>query len=127
MTTSKITVAEALRRIEKGEGLEGVLVDFDQIKVEALNVMKLAKHGIEVPEEAIYYDDESIEYDEEFEGERERIDYDPVEEMEAELEVKIRLRKEIKTWVESQEIELSELIEELINQTFKTQKILTKK
>ena len=65
---NKISVSEALRKLENGESIAGCTIDFDRIKVEALDVMKLAKGGIFVPEEAIYYDDDNIEYDEDFEG-----------------------------------------------------------
>ena len=48
------------------------MIDFDRIKVEDLDVMKLSKGGIVVPETAIYYDDDDIAYDEDFEGDRVR-------------------------------------------------------
>jgi|GEM_PF-1797362 len=48
--------------------------DFDRIKVEALDVMKLSKGGIVVPETAIYYNDDDIANDEDFEGHSIRID-----------------------------------------------------
>lgn len=41
MTSNKISVAEALEKVESGHSLEGFFIDFDHIKVEALDVMKL--------------------------------------------------------------------------------------
>ena len=64
----KLSVSEALRKIQAGESLNGCSIDFDRIKIEALDVMKLAKAGILVPEEAIYYDDADVVPDEDFEG-----------------------------------------------------------
>ncbi|MFM8362957.1 MAG: hypothetical protein ACKOA4_09685 [Haliscomenobacter sp.] len=63
-----LSVAEALRKIQAGESLNGCSIDFDRIKIEALDLMKLAKAGILVPEEAIYYDDADVVPDEDFEG-----------------------------------------------------------
>ncbi len=68
-----ISVSEALQRIAAGQPVSGYTIDFDRIKIEALDVMKLAKAGFEVPEEAIYYDDDDIAYDEDFEGDWQRV------------------------------------------------------
>lgn len=124
---NKLSVSEALAKIDAGEELEGYNIDFDRIKVEALDVMKLVKHGIKVPEEAVYYDDEATEYDEEFEGDWERIDYDPTEESELAAEIKITLNKEIKTWIESKGIKLDALVEDLLDNFYRTQKLIPKK
>lgn len=75
MTHHKISVSEALQKLEAGESLRYYSIDFDRIKVEALDVMKLSKGGIVVPEAAIYYNDDDIVYDEEFEGDWVRVDH----------------------------------------------------
>jgi hypothetical protein len=124
---NKLSVSEALARIDSGEELEGYTIDFDRIKVEALDVMNLVKHGIKVPEEAIYYDDEATQYDEEFEGDWERIDYDPTKEPGMSAEIKITLRKELKNWIESKGIKLDDLVEDLLDNFYKTQKLIPKK
>lgn len=71
---NKLSVSEALARIDAGERVEGFTIDFEHIKIETLDVMKLVKHGIKVPEDAIYYDDDATQYDEEFEGDWNQID-----------------------------------------------------
>lgn len=63
-----LTVSEALERARKGESLSSCSVDFKAIKVEALDAIQLNKAGLQVPQEAIYYDDDAIAYDEDFEG-----------------------------------------------------------
>lgn len=69
-----ITVSEALQMIKSGETLTGYSVDFENAKVEALDVMKFTKAGIDVPENVIYYgDDENIAYDEAFAGDWKKI------------------------------------------------------
>lgn len=124
---NKLSVSEALARIDAGEELEGYNIDFDRIKVEALDVMKLVKHGVKVPEEAVYYDDEATEYDEEFEGNWERIDYDPIVEQKVSAELKITLKKELKNWIEAKGIKLDDLVEDLLDNFYKTQQLIPKK
>ncbi len=123
---TKISFSEALKKIEAGEQISDYAVDFARIKVEALDVMKLTKAGVHVPEEAIYYDDEDIEYDEEFEGVWTPIDADPLMKMEKETEIKIQLKSEVKKWIESNNIRLDELVESLLDSFYHTQKTISK-
>ena len=122
-----ISVAEALAKIEAGQSLEGYSINFGRIKVEALDVMKLSKAGIDVPEESIYYDDDDIAFDEAFEGHWERIDYDPIQEAELQTEVKIKLKQDIRQWIESKNIKLDKLIENLLEGFYQTQKRISEK
>lgn len=125
-TTNEISVSEALRKIDLGESIKAYTISFDHIKVEALDVMKLAKNGIVVPEEAIYYDDNGIVMDDkDFAGEWERIDYDPAVQN-SPVEVKINLKKDVKNWVESQNIQLPELLEDLLDGFYRTQRLISK-
>ncbi len=123
---TKISVSEALKKIELGEQISGYSIDFERIKIESLDVMKLSKAGVSVPEKAIYYDDESIVYDEEFEGDWVEIDGDPLMKMEGETEIKIQLNSEVRKWIESKNIQLDELVENLIDSFYNTQKVITK-
>lgn len=123
---NKLSVSEALAKIEAGEVLNGYTIDFEHIKVEALDVMKLVKHGIKVPEAAIYYDDDATQYDETFEGDWERIDYDPVQSQEAAAEIKITLNNEIKNWIDTKGIKLEKLVKDLLENFYKTQKLISK-
>jgi len=123
---NKISVGEALKKIDKGLSLSEYAIDFEHVKVEALDVMKLAKNGVQVPEEVIYYDDEAIQHDEAFDGEWQHINYDPVAQVSEATEVKITLKKEVKNWVESQNIQLEQLIENLLDNFYQTQQLITK-
>jgi len=127
MTNNNITVSEAIFKIESGKSLEGYSINFERIKVEALDVMKLSKAGIKVPEESIYYDDDDIAFDEEFEGNWERIDYDPIEEAKLQTEVKIKVKQDIRQWIESKNIKLDKLIENLLEGFYQAQKRISEK
>ncbi len=101
MTNHKISVSEALQKLESGESVSNYSIDFNRIKVEALDVMKLSKGGIVVPEAVIYYDDNDIAYDEDFEGDWVRVNA-PANAKQT--EVKIVLKDDISQWVESKNV-----------------------
>ena len=123
MTNHKISVSEALRKLEAGESLSGYSIDFDRIKIEALDVMKLSKGGIVVPESAIYYDDDDIAYDEDFEGDWVRVDTAT----KSKTEVTITLQDDIKQWVEENNVQLDQLIEKLLDGFYRAQKMTSEK
>ena len=123
---AKISVAEALQKVESGESIQKYSIDFNRIKIESLDVMKLSKGGVVVPEDAIYYDDKDFEQDEDFEGDWVRIDADPIIEGKLQTEVRIALKKDIKQWVDSNHIKLDILIEQLLDSFYTTQKMVSK-
>ena len=88
MASKSITVTEALKRIEDGEKIEGITIDFKNTKVKALDAFKLGKSGIEVPDEVIEYDDADIAYDPDFDDYKwERTDIDPISDLKEKLTV----------------------------------------
>lgn len=60
-----LTVKEAVERVNNGGNLKGVVLDKSTIQqVNVRDAMVLARGGIVIPEQNMYYDDEDIEYDE---------------------------------------------------------------
>ncbi len=53
MTNSKISVSDALKKLELGQPISDYSIDWDRIKIESLDVMKLSKAGVVVPKEVI--------------------------------------------------------------------------
>lgn len=123
MANHKISVSEALRRVETGESVRDCSVDFEQVQVEALVAFKLGKAGIEVPETAIFYDDDDIAYDEAFEGDWVRVDTLPSDK----TQVRITLQDDLKEWVQENNVPLEHLIEQLLDGFYRTQKMLVRK
>jgi|GEM_PF-347444 len=65
MTMKVLTVKEAVEWVNSGNNLEGVILDESTIKqVNVRDAMILARGGIVIPEQNIYYNDDEIEYDE---------------------------------------------------------------
>lgn len=124
MVRNKISVSEALQKLEAGQSIGDYSIDFDRIKVEALDVMKLSKGGVVVPEEAIYYNDDDIAYDEDFEGDWVRINTPAGT---TKTEVKIVLPDDIRQWIESNNVNLDHLIENLLDRFYHNQKMESKK
>ena len=120
----KISVSEALQKLESGESVSDYSIDFNRIKVEALDVMKLSKGGIVVPEAAIYYGDDDIVFDEEFEGDWVMVNTSANSKQ---TEVKIILQDDIKQWVELNNVQLDHLIEKLLDGFYRTQKMVSEK
>ncbi|MDO8366913.1 MAG: hypothetical protein Q7T20_08965 [Saprospiraceae bacterium] len=124
MTNHKISVSEALQKLESGESVSNYSIDFNRIKVEALDVMKLSKGGIVVPEAVIYYDDNNNAYDEDFEGDWVKVNA-PAKAKQT--EVKIVLKDDISQWVESNNVQLDHLIEKLLDGFYRAQKMVHEK
>ena len=60
-----LTVKEAVERVNRGDNLEGVVLEERTIKqVNVRDAMILARGGIVLPEQNIYYNDVDIEFDE---------------------------------------------------------------
>lgn len=121
---NKISVSEALQRIEAGQPISDYTIDFDRIKVEALDVMKLAKAGFEVPEEAIYYDDEDIAYDEAFEGNWQRVPTGNPPTSTQQTVIKIAVPEDMRQWIAVNHVDLDQLVTKLLDSFYRTQKLV---
>ncbi|MEZ4958932.1 MAG: hypothetical protein R2830_03880 [Saprospiraceae bacterium] len=121
---SKISISEALQKIEAGQPVSGYSIDFNHIKVEALDVMKLTKAGIAVPETAIYYNDDDTQFDEDFEGNWVRTATPPSYTQTA---ITINLKDDIKQWAESNHVKLDQLLEHLLDGFYRAQKMVSEK
>lgn len=128
MNSKSITVAEALKLLEKGEKIEDVSVDFKGRKVKALDAFKLGKAGIEVPDEVIEYDDKDIAYDPEFDDyEWKRTDIDPFQRIKEKITVNIEIDKDVNAWIRKNSIELDHLIEKLIHDFYSANQMIKRK
>lgn len=60
-----LTVKQAVAMINKGQSLQGVVLEENSVKqVNVRDALVLAREGIVIPEQNIFYNDEDIEYDE---------------------------------------------------------------
>lgn len=127
MSMSKqISVKEALRSISLGEFSTRMEVTFEGVEsIEAIDAVALGEAGVDVPENLIFYDDTTIVDDEEFDGPWEKIDSD-IEEEAKYLRVEMKIDPEISDWINSNHIDLNLLVKKLIEDAYRTAKLLQK-
>lgn len=122
--SKSVNVKEALRLIALGEYTSDRLVIFEgEERIEALVAATLGEAGIDVPEALIYYDDESIIDDEEFSGPWKTIENDLQEESKY-LQLELKIDPEIQQWLIAKHIDVTRLVEKLINDTYRTEKLI---
>lgn len=127
MNNTTISADTALTLLSKGENIKNLQIDFANTKIKAIDAFKLGKEGIDVPDELIYYDDEDIAYDPEFDDyEWERTDIDPLTLLEEQITVNINIEKNIKEWIQKNDIDMKPLLEELVRNFYSTQQLVNK-
>ena len=63
----KVGIEEAIAMANDGQSLEGIIIEgLNDSQIKAMDALMLARHGIVIPEQNIYYDDSEIAYDEDF-------------------------------------------------------------
>lgn len=122
MTKNKITLAEALELLKENKLNEEYEVAYTASdKVEATDALKLGALGIDVPEEKIYYDDELLEEDDEFDGDWVKIDSD-IEDYKKHLTIKLQVDPEVEDWLASSNIDMDALVSALITGFYRSSK-----
>ena len=63
----KVKVKQAIAMARNNESLEGLVIeDLQDTQVRAVDALALAEHGVLLPEQNIYYNDDDIAYDPDF-------------------------------------------------------------
>ena len=125
MNSRQISVAEALKLLKDGEKLEGVAIDFKVSKVKALDAFKLGKAGIEVPDEVIEYDDADVVQDPDFDDyEWKQTKIDPFNTLKEILTVNIQIDRDVKAWIQKNDIQIDHLLEKLIRDFYSSNQMI---
>ena len=126
MTKKKISLSEALNLLASNDLDSSYSIDFSKSdRVEATNAIKLGAIGIDVPEENIFYDDENITDDDDFNGKWIPIDSD-IEHYKSHLTIQLKVDKEIENWLSSTDIDLDTLVSELLTGFYRSSKAVNK-
>lgn len=126
MTKNKITLAEALELLAQNKLSEHYEIEYsDKDMVEATDALKIGSLGIDVPEQKIYYDDDAIEDDEEFDGEWIEIKSD-IEDYKKHLTIELKVNEEVIEWLSSSKIDMDSLVSELITGFYKSSRVIEK-
>ncbi|MEM9526925.1 MAG: hypothetical protein AAGA31_09970 [Bacteroidota bacterium] len=122
--SKQVSVEEALALISSGVFTLNTEVVFDKVVgVEALDAVKLGEAGVDVPEELIYYNDDAIVEDSDFAGPWENIVSDTKEEKKF-LKLEMKIDPEIGNWLSSNDVDVNLLVEKLIEDAYRTSKLL---
>ncbi len=120
METKKKYWKTILKKIENGEKIENVEVDFNNETILWKNAMILGKNGIEVPQELIDYDDENIDYsDIPAITDEEDIESGKIKWIH---KAEIPIRKEVEDWIKKEKIDIDVLLADLVENFYKTMK-----
>lgn len=125
MKSKSISVAEALKLLKAGDKIEELTIDFKGAEVKALDAFILGKAGIQVPDEAIVYDDADVVNDPEFDNyEWKRTNIDPFKSIKERLTVNIEIEKDVKAWIQKNGIEVDHLLEKLIHDFYSSNQMI---
>jgi hypothetical protein len=131
---------QALAMIKNGESLKGVVLeDLDAVQVSARDALSLARSGIVVPEQNVFYDDADIAYDEEIdevEWSNENLNLSWEEKTKLFNESKPQNKQklitleittndlEVDTWLSENRERLSEVIKPIIKSLFEAEQMI---
>lgn len=131
---NKISVEKAIEILKSGGDLgKSIIADLDTSKVKAMDALLLAENGFLVPDGNIVYDDKDIRYDSDFdevdwgkpvsfEKERKQLENSPAEE---ELIIRLQIKNEgMKEWLQINREKLDEVIHKLLEDLYKTERLL---
>ncbi len=135
----KVGIEEAIAMANDGQSLEGIIIEgLNDSQIKAMDALMLARHGIVIPEQNIYYDDSEIAYDEDFddvEWSKEPIKLSFEEKValanrgfqdndKEEISLTIAVSdKEVKQWIKINQQKVEKIISGLIVDLYKTKKV----
>lgn len=124
MKKDHITVSQALSLIDKEKFDSRLKVSFDRKKVNPQDALKLGRHGVDVPEDLIEYDDTQLD----FSDIPEITDKDMSSgKIRWTVHAEIPLEKEIQDWIKSENIDFNHFVSKLIRNFYDSVKSLPKK
>jgi len=109
--------------IKNGETVENIEVEFNSETLLWNDAMILGKHGIQVPQEFIDYDDDNIDYSDNPEITDEDIAAGKIKWI---RKAEIPLHKEVEDWIKKEKIDFNALVAELVENFYKTLKNIPK-
>ncbi|MBK6623169.1 MAG: hypothetical protein IPG32_20750 [Saprospirales bacterium] len=123
MKKTVINQAQAIALLKEKKSLSSVEIKFDSTPVEALDAFLLRKNGIPVPDELIWYDDDSIDYSDDPEITDEDLKTGRIKWV---VKAEIPLHDDIRTWVKKEKIDLDKLLARLIDDFYNNVKSISK-
>lgn len=119
MATQIINQTKAVELLKGGQAASDYHIHFDDDKVEALDAFLLRKNGIELPDHLVFYDDESIDFENDADIATEDLNHGKLVRI---LRAEVPVDKEIVEWVSQGNIDVNQLLANLIKDFYKNAK-----
>ena len=137
----KVKVGQAIEMAKNKESLKGLVIeDLGDTQVSAVDALALAEHGIVLPEQNIYYNDDDIAYDPDFdevEWSKEPIKMTWEEKIQAaekieknspgdeEISVKIKITdRQVRQWAKENNEKMGQILGNFIVDIYKANQII---
>lgn len=135
----KLRIEQAIEMARKNQSLEGVVIeDLKETQVRAVDALILAEYGIVIPEQNIYYSDEDIAYDPDFDEvkwseeplkmtweEKMQLSKEINNKEEEEISVKVNISdQEVRQWVNENYDKMGQILGNFIVDIYKANKII---
>jgi hypothetical protein len=137
----KLKIEQAIKMARKNKSLEGIIIeDLKETQVRAVDALMLAEYGIVISEQNIYYSDDDIAYDPDFDdvkwseeplrmtwGEKMQLseEIDKKSREEEEISVKVNISdQEVRQWVNDNHDKIGQILGNFIVDIYKANKII---
>ena len=105
-----ISLNEAIVLLRAGSNVEPEKVDLQSGSISSVDALYLFRNGIKVSEDQIYYDDDKIAYDPEFDD----VEWGEPYPAKSKISLDLSVPSPVKEWIDSKKINIEELIRNLL-------------
>ncbi len=124
MKQKKISQQQAIKLLKEGKNISSYNIVFNNEKVEAKDAILLGKNKITVPEELIFYDDNSIDFSDDPDLRDEDLEAGKIV---WNIKASLPLDKELKDWIIREKVDVDKLLVKLMRSFYETVKDFPKK
>jgi hypothetical protein len=119
MTVQTINQKKAVELLRGGQTVSDYEIHFDDDQVEALDAFLLRKNGIALPDHLVFYDDDSIDFEDDADITTEDFENEKLVRV---LRAEVAIDKEIADWVSQGNINVNQLLTNLMRDFYKNAK-----
>jgi hypothetical protein len=119
-----INQQQAIQLLKAQKNLDNYEITFDSTPVEALDALLLRKNNIPVPQDLIFYDEESIDFSDDPGLTDEDIASGKIKWL---VNAELALDQEVRSWIKEEHINLNALLTDLITVFYRNVKAVSKK
>lgn len=119
MATQTINQKKAIELLRGGQPISDYDIHFNDDKVEALDAFLLRKNGVALPDHLVFYDDDSIDFDDDADITTEDFENEKLVRV---LRAEVAIDKEIADWVSQSNINVNQLLTNLMKDFYKNAK-----